>query len=236
MVPIAQLKNAGAGMPDFGLFTKEQLKRKSVSTDLTTSVPPARGVVEVKGASDNTWQTAKGAQATKYWDKYRLVIVTNYRDFLILGQDADEKPLQLGTYSFAKDEPEFWAQARQGEKTAELLGDSFLDFLRRALLQNAPLREPEDLAALLAGYAREARQRVEAQTSLPALEGLRSAMEESLGLSFEGKDGEHFFRSTLVQTLFYGVFSAWVAWCAQANPGERFAWKNADETLGSVTK
>ncbi|OQA37227.1 MAG: N-6 DNA Methylase [Acidobacteria bacterium ADurb.Bin340] len=230
VVPIAQLRNTGAGMPDFGLFTKDQLK-KGVDKVLALAVNPARGVVEVKGASDNTWQTAQGAQATKYWDKYRLVLVTNYRDFLILGQDADGKPLQLGTYSIAKDEAEFWAQARRAEQTAELLGDSFLDFLRRALLQNAPLREPEDLAALLAGYAREARERVERHAQLPALEGLRKAMEDSLGLSFEGADGERFFRSTLVQTLFYGVFSAWVAWAETAAPGETFNWKSADETL-----
>ena len=41
---------------------------------------------------------------------------------------------------------------------------------------------------------------------------MRAALEEALGLRFEGDKGEHFFRSTLVQTLFYGVFSAWVLW------------------------
>lgn len=231
VVPVSQVKNIGAGIPDFGLFTKEQLKKKGVDSSLGSAILPARGVVEVKGASDNTWQTAAGAQATKYWEKYRLVLVTNYRDFLILGVDADGKPLQLGTYRIAKDEAEFWAQAGHAGRTAELQGEALLDFLRRALLQAAPLREPEDLAALLAGYAREARERVEKHAQLPALEGLRKAMEESLGLSFEGKEGEHFFRSTLVQTLFYGVFSAWVAWCEKADADERFTWKNADETL-----
>ena len=230
VVPLSQLKNQGAGMPDFGLYTKDQLK-KGAEKALELAILPARGVVEVKAASDNTWLTAKGAQATKYWDKYGLVLLTNYRDFLILGQDAERKPLQLGTYQIAKDEAEFWAMAKHADRTSELQGEAVLDFLRRALFQAAPLREPEDLAALLAGYAREARERVEKQAKLPALEGLRKAMEESLGLTFEGKDGEHFFRSTLVQTLFYGVFSAWVAWCEKAGPEERFTWKSADETL-----
>ena len=31
-------------------------------------------------------------------------------------------------------------------------------------------------------------------------------------MKFTGEKGEHFFRSTLVQTIFYGVFSAWVLW------------------------
>ena len=43
---------------------------------------------------------------------------------------------------------------------------------------------------------------------------VRSALEEALGVHFEGKKGARFFHSTLVQTLFYGVFSAWVLWKA----------------------
>jgi phosphate/sulfate permease len=39
---------------------------------------------------------------------------------------------------------------------------------------------------------------------------VRTALEEALGMTFEGAKGDHFFRSTLVQTLFYGMFSAWV--------------------------
>jgi hypothetical protein len=63
---------------------------------------------------------------------------------------------------------------------------------------------------------------------LPALAGVRKALEEALGLTFEGEKGEHFFRSTLVQTLFYGVFSAWVLWSKQHPPAskERFDWRH----------
>jgi len=68
---------------------------------------------------------------------------------------------------------------------------------------------------------------------LPALAGLRKALEEALGLTFEGEKGEHFFRSTLVQTLFYGVFSAWVLWSKQHPPGskERFEWAQTARLL-----
>ena len=34
-------------------------------------------------------------------------------------------------------------------------------------------------------------------------------------MKFEGDRGAAFFRSTLVQTLFYGIFSAWVLWARQ---------------------
>jgi hypothetical protein len=51
---------------------------------------------------------------------------------------------------------------------------------------------------------------------------VRTALEEALGLKFEGEKGEHFFRSSLVQTLFYGVFSAWVLWSKQASRSAGF--------------
>ena len=73
-------------------------------------------------------------------------------------------------------------------------------------------REPRDVATILASYAHDARLRIEQAPTCPALASLRQALEEALGLRFEGDKGEHFFRSTLVQTLFYGVFSAWVLW------------------------
>ena len=40
-------------------------------------------------------------------------------------------------------------------------------------------------------------------------------------MRFEGDKGAAFFRSTLVQTLFYGVFSAWVLWARQTPPPSR---------------
>ena len=48
-------------------------------------------------------------------------------------------------------------------------------------------------------------------------------------MRFEGDRGAAFFRSTLVQTLFYGVFSAWVLWARQVPtclPGA-FNWHEA---------
>ena len=57
---------------------------------------------------------------------------------------------------------------------------------------------------------------------------MRSALEEALGVRFEGARGAAFFRSTLVQTLFYGVFSAWVLWARQTPaPTGRFNWHEA---------
>ncbi|MCI0429419.1 MAG: N-6 DNA methylase [Rhodospirillales bacterium] len=67
----------------------------------------------------------------------------------------------------------------------------------------------------MASYARDALARIEAAggPDTASLERVRETLEEALGIRFEGDKGEHFFRSTLVQTLFYGLFSAWVLWC-----------------------
>jgi hypothetical protein len=59
--------------------------------------------------------------------------------------------------------------------------------------------------------AREVRARLD-RGELNAPECTRTALEDTLGLRFDGKGGWHFFQSTLIQTLFYGLFSAWVIW------------------------
>ena len=57
---------------------------------------------------------------------------------------------------------------------------------------------------------------------------VRAVLEEALGVQFKGERGARFFRSTLVQTLFYGVFSAWVLWARQTPaPTGAFDWRTA---------
>jgi hypothetical protein len=57
-----------------------------------------------------------------------------------------------------------------------------------------------------------------------------------LGVTFEAEKGAHFFRSTLVQTLFYGVFSAWVLFARQPHvPSQCFDWRTAVWQYGRPT-
>jgi hypothetical protein len=162
---------------------------------------------------------------SRYWEKYRQVLVTNYRDFLLIGRDAGSKPAKLEPYRLAESEEAFWAATATPRATASKHSERFLGYLERVMLHNAALASPEDVAWFLASYARDAKARIEG-VDLPALSAVREALEEALGLKFEGEKGEHFFRSSLVQTLFYGVFSAWVLWTKQHPPvsGDRFEW------------
>ena len=57
---------------------------------------------------------------------------------------------------------------------------------------------------------------------------MRSALEVALGVHFDDAEGARFFHSTLVQTLSYGVFSAWVLWARQRpSPTGAFRWREA---------
>lgn len=229
---ISQLKNVGAGEPDFGLFTSSQFQRAKDERPLEGALPE-RGVIEAKGWDDDASVTAGTEQVSKYCARYGLVLVTNYRDFVLVGKSADGKPVCLEPYSMAESEEAFLELIKHPRKTATEQGDHLLDFLRRVMLHAAPITDPEDLAWFLASYAREARTRVEEAADLPALEALKGGLEEALGMKFEGEKGEHFFRATLVQTLFYGVFSSWVLWCRE-NPDTEdahFSWHEAGWTL-----
>ncbi|MCX6635634.1 MAG: N-6 DNA methylase, partial [Acidobacteria bacterium] len=227
---VPQLKNAGAGSPDFGLYRANQFQRAKDEEPLP-GVLPERGVIEVKGWGDDSFLTAKSPHVSKYWQRYGLVLVTNYRDFVLVGRDEAVKPVRLEPYRMAGSEAAFLDMLAHPRKAAAEQGDRLVEFLSRVMLHAAALTSPEDLARVLASYAREARYRVEA-ADLPALEGLKKGLEEALGMKFEGEKGEHFFRATLVQTLFYGVFSSWVLW-ARSHPGsgERFNWHEAGWTL-----
>ena len=228
---IIHLANRGAGLPDGGLFSAEQFQKASNHEPLPGQIP-ARGAIEVKSAGDDAWVTADSEQVTRYWEKYRQVLVTNYRDFVLVGRNADGKPAKLETYRLAGSEAGFWAAAATPRATSQKQGERFIGYIQRVMRHSAVLAAPEDVAWFFASYARDAKARIEG-VDLPALSVVRKALEEALGLKFEGEKGDHFFRSSLVQTLFYGVFSAWVLWAKQHPPNskEKFDWNTTARYL-----
>ena len=211
---LIQLKNSGAGLPDGGLFTPDQLKHHDEQAPLF-GLAPARGVLEVKSTSDELADIIPTDQIKEYLSLYGQLLLTNYRDFVLLKRAPGNSPQHLESFRLADSEAAFWSAAAHPRRTADTLGERFTEYLKRVLLHAAPLNNPRDVAFFLASYARDARARVEHAGDLPALAAVRTALEEALGMKFEAEKGEHFFRSTLVQTLFYGVFSAWVLWHKQ---------------------
>ncbi|VXD01809.1 conserved hypothetical protein [Sphingomonas sp. T1] len=224
VICLSDLGNTGAGHPDFGLFAASQLQKGEPRRGQS----PERGVIEMKSVGDDAWVTAQTEQVTKYFGAYRSVLVTNLRDFIVIGEGPGGLPVRLETFRFATSEKAFWDLVSEPTKSARQYGRTFFEFLRRALTQSVALHEPKDVAWFLASYARDALQRVTDAGDLPALHTVRESLEGALGVAFEAEKGDHFFRSTLVQTLFYGVFSAWVLWARQLpRPTERFDWHGA---------
>lgn len=220
---VINVRNQGAGIPDGGLFTADQLQKSD--GDASFSQIPARGVIEIKGTGDDVVRIAASEQVARYLARYGQVLVTNYRDFLLVGRDGSGAPQPRERFALAASEQAFWSTPPA--TLAVQVGERLAEYLRRAMLSAAPLADPKDVAWFLASYARDARSRIE-RAALPALNSVRRALEEALGISFGGEDGEHFFRSTLIQTLFYGVFSAWVLWSREnPDPAARFDWRSA---------
>ena len=165
---------------------------------------------------------------SRYWNRYRLVLVTNTRDFVLVGEDAAGRPAKLETFRLAENAEDFRRRLEHPRTFAQEIGAGLGEYLSRALSHRAALTEPKDLAWLLASYARDGLARVEAAGDTPLLTAVRSALEESLGVRFEDERGVRFFHSTLVQTLFYGIFSAWVLWArSKPTPAGKFDWRTA---------
>ena len=229
---VMNLKNLGAGMPDGGLFTADQFHRQSDGAPQPGQLP-ARGAIEAKGTKPNVKDIAASPQVKEYLRTYGIVLVTNLREFLIVERGPTGLPVEREAFSLADQEKDFWQhKAAHPLSTARLKGGQFIEFIQRCCLYSAPLTNPKDVAWFLASYARDALVRVEQKKELPALKTVRSALEEALGMKFTEEKGEHFFRSTLVQTLFYGVFSAWVRWHKDnPGPGAKFDWRTAEWSL-----
>ena len=231
---VVELADQGAGHPDIGLYAQQARKSGHPARRI-----PEHGVVEVKSSGEDASGVAAGEQVSRYWVRYRRVLVTNTRDFVLVGDDGSGRPARLEALRLAESEEAFVTQLEKPRRFASERGARLAEYLCRALSYRASLAEPRDLASLLASHARDGLSRVQSAGDSLSLRVLRRALEEALGVRFEGARGVRFFHSTLVQTLFYGVFSAWVLWVRKdmAAPDgplfngryrpPRFSWREA---------
>ena len=216
VVCIQHPKGKDGGHPDFGFFEV----KKGSPIGWATSPVPERGVAEAKPLTDDLDGLAASAQVAGYLETFGLVLITNFRQFRLLDRQAGQTVIREEC-SLAANENSFWSLSPTEEMRV-----SFGEFVHRVLLHRAPLRSPRDVAFFLASYAREALIRLEAQPNLEGLATLRAALEKTLGIEFGGQEGERLFRSTLIQTLFYGLFSAWVLRSEEGSEGP-FDWRAA---------
>jgi hypothetical protein len=204
VVFVAHPGSRGAGLPDGGLFP---VAKKSQVAPLPNQ-RPERGAVEIKPPGESLAHLAQSPQVRRYLTEYGLCLITNYHQFQLV-ELRHGQPSIMESYDLAHTADDLWHLPIT--QFAKRHAETFPDFLARVLTRKVPLEKPKDVAELFASYAREARERA-AEHPIVAFDGVKSALQESLGITFEGDKGEHFFRSTLIQTLFYGIFSAWILW------------------------
>ncbi|MBI1784817.1 hypothetical protein HYR69_06705, partial [Candidatus Sumerlaeota bacterium] len=223
---VDQLQDMGAGSPDFGLFTKAQFQKWGEDEPLRAQ-KPERGVVEAKGWDKKIEPEVKGAQVAKYIQTYDTVLLSNLWHFILLEKNGPRAPVRLEEFRLVDSAEDFKELLKHPQKAAKERGERLVEFLKRVLLHRASLGDPEDVAWFLASYAREARYRIADRKDSKGLGLLQKSLEDALGMKFEGEKGMHFFHATLVQTLFYGVFSAWVLWCRGEGKklGAVFDWR-----------
>lgn len=106
-----------------------------------------------------------------------------------------------------------------------------VDIVTRAVTDLARIGAPADLAKILARQARDAKDAL--PDDLKPLKPLLDDYRQALGLAFEVDDekGARFFRSSLVQSVFYALFAAWILWDKEANADAVFDIEAAEEFL-----
>ena len=99
---IVEPTDQGAGHPDLYLYVERQLQRGQPRTGQAQT--PERGVVEVKAPDKDTQEESVRDQVSRYWERYNLVLVTNLREFELVGQDAAGDEVTLETFRLTDSE------------------------------------------------------------------------------------------------------------------------------------
>ena len=78
--------------------------------------------MEVKPSGNDAWLTASSNQVSRYWGRYRLVLVTNTRDFILVSEDTKGNPMKLETFRLSESEQEFEARLEKPRTFARDMG------------------------------------------------------------------------------------------------------------------
>ena len=193
--------------------------------------------VEVKTPKDDVVAIARGTgqndQIGRYLAQTGVVVVTNVRAFALVTAPGweGEGPVPPGARR-VETPVEVWPSTTALLEGAAPASDALArltELLTEAVTAFAPIGDPESLARVLAQQARRAKAAMPADFT-DAVSGLQKDFGEALGITFEGEEGEEFFRSSLVQTLFYGLFAGWTLWRRAGAPGA-FDWREVPEYL-----
>lgn len=196
---------------------------------------------EVKGPSadleDIAFSTDRNDQIGRYLAQTGVVLISNVRSFGLLTaapgalRDSAIPPSLRRLERTA----ELWPSAIALKRADQMLlnGPAEVgDLIELAVTRYAPIAEPESLARILARQARRAKQQLPSRFT-ESVQGLLEDFGTALGITFEGEEGEEFFRSSLIQTVYYGLFAGWLLWLQNRNSAvsSKFTWDRVPEYL-----
>jgi type ISP restriction-modification system protein/N-6 DNA methylase len=197
--------------------------------------------VEVKRAGVDIADLARSTQSNdqigRYLDANGAVLLCTVSEFALvtIGDNRRASGPVPPSRRRLGEVVQLWPAVRRaidGARISDEDGGRLLEVLEEALTRHTPIASPETLARVLARQARRALTALPAEFTA-AIAPLRTDFASALGLSFEGEAGEHFFRSSLIQTVFYGIFAAWLLRSSEWRqiPSGPFDWRRTGEYL-----
>lgn len=201
----------------------------------TYLVVPGEAKLSGGEVQDAASSTEGNNQIGRYLAQTSVCLVTNIRSIAMVAVRPGAirkpgRPIPLGDREVVS-VVHLWPTEealRAGRPIQATQLDALASLLERAVVEFAPISEPEVLAGVLAAQARQAKKGLPAQ--FDAVQGLLEDYGIALGLTFQGDEGEEFFRSSLIQTAFYGLFAGWTLW-HRTNDGKPFTWENLERYL-----
>lgn len=182
--------------------------------------------------------TERNNQIGRYLAQTGVVLLCNVRGFGLLSCDPSYQRL-VGTpvppeKRVLEKTVDIWsAIGGSGPKPKIDLAaiDDLISIVTRAVTDLARIGSPADLAKILARQARDAKDAL--PDDLRPVKPLLDDYRQALGLAFNIDDekGAHFFRSSLVQSIFYAVFAAWILWDKEAAIDAPFEVEHAHQYL-----
>lgn len=189
--------------------------------------PPDRDLAEMATSAD------RNDQLGRYLAQTRVVLLCNVRGFALLTAKTGAPSGPVGpTHRRVEHEVELWpsmSAMRQGRPISAEAQRQLLDLVETAVTRFASIADPESLARILARQARHAKAGLPRQFT-NAVQDLLDDFGKALGITFQGHDGEEFFRSSLIQTAYYGLFAGWALW-RRTGSRRPFAWEDLSDYL-----
>jgi hypothetical protein len=188
------VSGSGGGLPDFGLTTKKDTGSSAID----------KGVIELKPPKEGLNFSRDEDQIKKYAKTYGSVLYTNiFESQLFVYSSGQLILLEENSNLISVD-----ALISGNNAVKTQFFEHFSENILRFWVSQSSSSRPAHVATILASYAREAYFTCK---SLPIsrFKHFEDAYSKTIGVTAAKSFGKEFFVSSIIQTIFYAIFSAW---------------------------